>query len=91
MQEKDIVLFFCVFMSSLRDFLKKVGLNFILKDLSLSFTYIKLYNIVAESTSRSDWSCIAAEVRNYFKGSLEVEPFNFQQIVSSPKKDTDLL
>jgi len=57
----------------LREFLKTVGSNFILKDLSLSFTYIKPYDVVAKSQGRLDWRCIAAEVRTYFKGSLEVK------------------
>ena len=39
----------------LRDFLKKVGSNFVLKDRSLLFSYIKPYDIIAKSQGVSDW------------------------------------
>jgi len=52
----------------LRDFLKTVGSNFILKDLTLLFLYSKPYDIFSKSQEILDWRCIAAEVRNYFKG-----------------------
>ena len=39
----------------LRDFLKKAGSNFILKDLTLYFSYIKPFDLVAKSQGVSDW------------------------------------
>ena len=49
------------------------GSNFILKDLTLSFIYSKPYDVIAKSQGVLDWRCIAAEVRTYFKGTLEVK------------------
>jgi hypothetical protein len=57
----------------MKDFLKNIGSNFTLKDRSLSFTCSKPFSLVAENAPRLDWRCITAEVRNYFKGSLEVK------------------
>jgi hypothetical protein len=57
----------------LRAILKEVGSNFVLKDRSLYFSYTKPYDIVAKSQGVLDWRCIAAEIRTYFKGSLEVK------------------
>jgi len=56
----------------LRDFLKIVGSNFYLTDRSLSFTYTKPFGVVVKSGATKDWRCVAAEIRTYFKGSLEV-------------------
>ena len=40
---------------SLREFLKTVGSNFVLKDRNLTFTYIKPYDVVAKSQGSLDW------------------------------------
>jgi hypothetical protein len=56
----------------LRDFLKTVGSNFILKDQTLLFSYSKPFDIIAKSQGTSDWRCISAEIRTYFKNQYVI-------------------
>jgi len=58
-----------------RDFLQIIGSNFTLKDRSLLFTTRKPFSIVAERLPDEHWLPIADRLRDYFKGSLEVENF----------------
>ena len=51
----------------------KFSTNFVLKDRSLLFSYIKPYDIIAKSEGVLDWCCVSAEIRTYFKGTLEVK------------------
>jgi len=52
---------------ALRDFLKTVGSNFILKDRKLLFSYVSPFDVVAKNDQNKEWRCIAAETRTYFK------------------------
>jgi hypothetical protein len=55
----------------LRDFLKTIGSNFILKDQTLLFSYTSPFDVVVKNGAERDWRCIAAEIRTYFKNQFQ--------------------
>ena len=57
-----------------RDFLKKIGSNFILIDRSLKYKRAYPYALLVRTSPYINWLCFANRVRSYFKGSLEVKP-----------------
>jgi len=57
-------------LESQKEFLKKIGSNFILKERRLNFSSEKPYHLIAEGDRFSNWRCLLNKVRTYFKGYL---------------------
>jgi hypothetical protein len=55
-------------LSPKKDFLKILGSNLFLKDLTLLVSYNKPFDLIAKSQGSSDWLCICNDIRTYFKG-----------------------
>jgi hypothetical protein len=58
--------------SAKRDFLKILGSNFILKDRTLLFSSKKPFSLLPRKGLDDDWLSLADEIRDHFKGTLEV-------------------
>ena len=59
-----------------RDFLKRAGSNFILKDRTFLFSYSYPYSLVAETDPTKGWLSLSDKIRTFFKeGAFEIPAF----------------
>ena len=59
-------------LESQKEFLKKIGSNFILKERRLYLSSVEPYHLLLDSPRFTNWRGIYLAVRSYFRGSSEI-------------------